>query len=424
MPRKASGQVVERKRKRGRVFALRFRAGGERQYVTLPDGTSREEAERELRHVLADVERGTWRPQEPAPIVELPEQEPTFHEFASEWLQARELGLRPATVRLYRYQLTYHLLPFFAKHRLSEITVEEVDRYRTAKVYERERGISRMSNGSINKTIGRLAQILAVAVEYGHIDRNPALGQRRRLKAAKPVSKWLDSEQVAPLLRAAGELDAEARCDDTRSRKPLLATLILAGLRVGEALALRWQNVDLAMGRLRIEGAKTDAGVRVVDLSPDLRDYLATHKAGSRFGQADDLVFPTREGRLQNSNNVRNRTLRGAIERANERLAKKRLPLIPAKLKTHELRHTFASLLFEAGATVPYVMDQLGHADPKVTLSIYTHVLGRKPDHGKRLDALVRGADWAPLGTSDEISVAATADFLCPRQDSNLRPAA
>ena len=93
-------------------------------------------------------------------------------------------------------------------------------------------------------------------------------------------------------------------------------------------------------------------------------------------------------------------------------------------LKTHELRHTFASLLFEAGATVPYVMDQLGHADPKVTLSIYTHVLERKRDHGKRLDALVRGADWAPLGTSEEIEEATTSDFPRPRQDSNLRPAA
>ena len=325
---------------------------------------------------------------------------------------------------LYRYQLTYHLLPFFAKHRLPEITVEEVDRYRAAKVRERERGITRLSNGSINKTIGRLAQILEVAVEYGYINRNPALGHRRRLKAAKPVSKWLESDQIAPLLSAAAELDSEARCDDIRSRRPLLATLVLAGLRVGEALALRWQEVDLAAGRLRVGEAKTDAGLRVVDLSPDLRDYLATYKAGSRFAQAGDLVFPTREGRPQNSNNVLSRTLRGAIERANEGLAKKRLPLIHEKLKTHELRHTFASLLFEAGATVPYVMDQLGHSDPKVTLSIYTHVLERKRDHGKRLDALARGADWAPLGTSASSEESAVADFQCPRQDSNLRPAA
>jgi hypothetical protein len=73
---------------------------------------------------------------------------------------------------------------------------------------------------------------------------------------------------------------------------------------------------------------------------------------------------------------------------------------------------------------VPYVMDQLGHSDPKVTLSIYTHVLERKRDHGRRLVALVRGADWAPMGTSEETEDSATADFPRPRQDSNLRPAA
>ena len=322
MARKATGQVLEKKRNGGRrVFALRFRAYGKRHYLTLPDGTTRDQASIELENVLADVRRGIWRPPELAPEVELKE-EPTFHQFSSEWLTAREQGLRPSTVRLYKYQLTYHLLPFFSKHRLSEITVEEVDRYRAAKVRERERGVTRLSNGSINKTIGRLAQVLEVAVEYGYIDRNPAIGRRRRLKAAKPSSKWLEPDQVAPLLKAAGDLDGEARCDDTRSRRPLLAVLVLAGLRVGEALALHWRDVDLAAGRLRVEGAKTDAGVMVVDLSPDLRDYLAAYKAGSRFADADDLVFPTREGRPQNSNNVRNRTLRGAIERANERLAK------------------------------------------------------------------------------------------------------
>jgi hypothetical protein len=112
-------------------------------------------ADLELKNVLADVPRGIWRAAEPAPIVEL-KKEPTFHQFASEWLAAREQDLRPATARLYKYQLNYHLLPFFAKHRLSEVTVEEVDRYRAAKVCERERGIIRLSNGSINKTIGRL----------------------------------------------------------------------------------------------------------------------------------------------------------------------------------------------------------------------------------------------------------------------------
>jgi hypothetical protein len=167
MARKATGQVIERKRQGGRrVFALRFRAYGTRQYVTLPDGMSHEEAEKQLRHTLADVERGAWRPVEREPEVEL-RQEPTFHQFASEWFEAKGPQLRAKTERLYKWQISYYLLPYFAKHRLSQITVEEVDRYRNRKVRERERGLNNLSNGSINKTIGRLAQILEDAVEYG-----------------------------------------------------------------------------------------------------------------------------------------------------------------------------------------------------------------------------------------------------------------
>jgi hypothetical protein len=91
MPRPATGGVVERNRKRGIVYGLRFRAYGDRQFVTLgsaADGWTRAKAEAELQNVLADVRRGIWRPPEPEPIVE-PAREPTLHEFASEWLNAR-----------------------------------------------------------------------------------------------------------------------------------------------------------------------------------------------------------------------------------------------------------------------------------------------------------------------------------------------
>jgi integrase len=422
-----TGQVIERERKTGRFYGLRFRAYGKRQYVSLggaEDGWTRRKAEVELENLLADVRRGIWRPHEPEPEVAEPKEEPTFHEFASEWFEAKRPQLRPKTERLYKWQITHHLLPYFAKHRLSQITVEGVDRYRNTKVRERERGLNNLSNGSINKTIGRLAQILEDAVEYGHLERNPARGRRRLLKAAKPVSSWLESDQVAPLLEAAGGMDAEARSNDTRSRRVLLATLILTGMRVGEATALRWRDVDLASGKVRVGEAKTDAGMRAIDMSPDLRDELAAYKARTRFAEPSDLVFPTHQGRIQNTNNILGRTLRGAVEKANERLAKDELPLIPEKLKTHELRHTFCSLLFEAGASVPYVMEQIGHADPGVTLKIYAHVLEHKRDHGARMDSLVRGADWAPAGTRNDCENGRMPEIQRPRQDLNLRPAA
>jgi Phage integrase central domain len=231
MRRGHRGQVLELERKAGRTFALRFRAYGKRRYLTLgtaDEGWTRRRAEEELENVLADVRRGIWRPQATASTVS-GEPNPSFHEFASKWLDAmRHEGLAPTTVATYRWELTHHLLPFFAGHRLAEITISEVDRYRQEKVRE---GL--LNATSINKTIARLAQILDIAVERELIDRNPARGRRRKLRQRAPERTWLDrAEQIEALLQAAGELDSEARVDRRATpRRALLATLTLAGLR-------------------------------------------------------------------------------------------------------------------------------------------------------------------------------------------------
>src|SRR5688500_15579790 len=114
MPRRATGQVLPPDGKR-RSWALRFHAYGKRRFVTLgrpEDGWSRPRAEAELRHVLADVERGVWQPHAPAVAPE-PAEVPTFHVFASEWMAARRPELRPRTVADYEWALTHHLLPHF-----------------------------------------------------------------------------------------------------------------------------------------------------------------------------------------------------------------------------------------------------------------------------------------------------------------------
>jgi integrase len=172
----------------------------------------------------------------------------------------RERGARlgPDAVETIRWRLSYVLLPFFQHHRLSEITISEVDRYRAAKVRERdlltaarEAGEQTdrrpLSNSTINRTIGLLAQILDLAVEYGHLPANPARGKRRKLKAARPQRPYLDSaSQIVALLEAGGELDRESRADRLHvNRRAQLATLVFAGLRISEFLALRWRDVDL-----------------------------------------------------------------------------------------------------------------------------------------------------------------------------------
>ena len=177
----------------------------------------------------------------------------------------------------------------------------------------------------------------------------------------------------------------------------LLATMILAGLRVSELTSLRWRDVDLPGGRLRVTEAKTEAGVRTVDISPMLREELAVHRADSGHTGPDDLVFATSAGTERNRSNITRQILQPTIERANFELAKAGRARIEG-LTNHSLRRTFASLLYHEGKSPRYVMKQLGHTEPALALAIYADVIGDDPDFGHRdRDSLIREADFRSL---------------------------
>jgi integrase len=394
MARRATGRVVEDTRGAYTVYALRFPAYGKRRYVTLgsaADGWTRERAEAELRHVMADVERGIWRPPAPAPVVELREDE-TFHEFASRWWQAKRRELKSETD--YKWRLTDHLLPFLKDAPMSSFSGKQgirlVDAYREHKVAE-----GNLSPASIDKALTLLRQILEAALEEEVIDRNPMRvnPKRRRLRVRKAQRRYLDrAEQITALLDAAGDLDREARPDRRNiSRRALLAVLVFGGLRITEALALRWRDVDLPGGRLRLQDAKTDAGVRDAPILPALRDELLAYKAACTRIGADELVFATRNGRPLTRDNTRQRVLAKAIERADERLeAAGHVPL-PEGLTQHGLRHTYISLRLALGHDLAVVAQDAGHADISVTYRIYTHVMRLGEADRAALAALVDG---------------------------------
>jgi integrase len=174
-------------------------------------------------------------------------------------------------------------------------------------------------------------------VDYGLIARNPARGKARKLTVGQPRRAYLDrADQIAALLDAAGELDREARTAPGL-RRAMLATLIFGGLRLGEALALRWRDVDLAAGRLHVTGAKTDAGVREVGLRPVLRDELTAYRAASGSPAPHTLVFPTASRHAWGQSNVRIRLLTKAIERANARRENVGLVPLPEGLTPHSI---------------------------------------------------------------------------------------
>lgn len=385
MGRTATGGVIEPKD--GRGWAIRFRAYGKRRLVTLgtsEEGWNRQKGEAELRHVLADVERGIWQPHRPT-AVEAPADVPTFHVFASEWMEARRPELRPRTIKDYEWALSYHLLPFFKAHLLPEITVAEVDRYKQAKVRE-----GKLAPAQTNKTLKRLAQILDIAVDYGHLPSNPAAsnGGRRRVKESAPRRTWVEPEQLMALLDAA-----------PKRHRAVLATLAGAGLRVGELCALDWCDLDLATGTLTVPESKTPAGRREVDLPSGLVTELWTLAAtGERTGP-DDPVFIGRRGTRQTSDNV-GRRLKSAIKTANVELEAKGIAPISERVSPHSLRRTYASLRFACGDDPVYVAEQGGWADPSFPIKVYAKAVRRRERlSGAHREAFDAALQWAAMGS-------------------------
>lgn len=411
MARPATGTVVEKRTTRGTSYGIRFRAYGKRRFQHVgysSDGCTRRLAELELANVLADVRRGQWAPPDTTTPAE-PVEVPTFHVFATEWLEGRKVaGLRPKTIEYLEWALTEHLLGYFAAMRVNEITIEAVDRYATVKAAETKtvgkdketREVRRLSNATINKTLDVLSGVLEAAVEYGHLQRNPAKGKRRRLPVTKPARSWLDrADHIAALLDAATVID-KAAIERKGQRRALLATLAYAGLRIGETLDLRWGDVDLARGTIVVRASKTDAGVREVNVLPVLRDELVAYRATLGDVRRDARVFGTSTGGRQSETNVRRRILQPAVKQANERLAKRDAEPLPTGLTPHSLRRTFASILVALGEDPAYVIAQLGHTDPTLTLRIYAREMSRRDGERERLKALVNGEEWAPAGTS------------------------
>jgi integrase len=422
MARRCTGQFVTVRNKKRKVtsYGLRVRVNGRRRYVTLD--TLPEDGEKaarvEMAHVIADIQRGIYEwPEERTPEPE-PKVVPTFHEFASEWFEQLVQeggrhgdGLSERSIRDLRdWRLREHVLPFFAEFQLDAIGVEGVDRFR-AKL-KRE---ARLGNASINKMISTVAAIMEQAVEYGYASSNPAKGRRRKLPTSRPRRTYLDRpEQVVALLDAAAVLDK--RGWTVSYRRALIATLTFAGLRIGEALELRWRDVDLAdeqddtvvplrgrraaTGTIHVCGTKTDNADRRIRLAPVLHDELRSLRERRAPTSDDQCVFCTSSGRALSHSNFGRRVLAPAVELANETLAEAGLGPIPDKFTPHSLRRTFASLLVVRREDPATVMGQMGHATAAFTLEVYARAMDLTDADREAYERLWQGRNGHGSGKS------------------------
>lgn len=384
MARPATGQIIERTAKDGRVYrSLRYRCkDGSRQRESL-GVVSQAEADETLRHRMADIERG-WTP-ERTPSKPVERAMPTFHEFAAEWWTLREHDWRERTKTDYRWRLEQHLLPRFADDPLNAIDFAAVENYIAEK---RREGFSPRT---VNMTVTLMATILDLAVERDLIARNPAKGRNRRVREHAPKRSYIDSAAgIAALLDAAGKQKGYRI-----PRRAILTVFCFAGLRVSELCALRWRDVDLADGWLSVGESKTDAGVRRVRLRGIVRDELSAIRPAD--ADPDALVFGTKRDKPLSATNIGSRILEPAAKAASESLTAQGLPPLPT-LSPHSLRRTFASVLVALGEDVGVVMDEMGHTDAAFTLRVYRQTMRRDESERQALRDLVEGVwanDWA-----------------------------
>jgi integrase len=182
-------------------------------------------------------------------------------------------------------------------------------------------------------------------------------------------------------------------------RRAIVATLGGSGVRASELCDIRIRDLRLhaASGaHFRIPDAKTEAGIREVQVSPDLLEEIVAHidrlrRAGLATGP-DAYLFPNMRGGRISRQRVAG-VVREAAARASERFVERGLPPLP-NTTPHSLRRTYISIALLANRfDVMWVMSQVGHADSKMTTDVYNQLQQRvRRDHGRAFDALVRQA--------------------------------
>ncbi len=271
----------------------------------------------------------------------------TFRHFVTEgWAKYSKPNCKPSTLRRYEQALRVYLLPHLGGKLLHEITVVDIE---ILKGDLRDKGLA---PSTINHILGLLQKILNDAIRWELVEGNP-VKKVQNLKVPKRTGTrgWTVDEGSAFL----------AVVREHRPRwYPLFVTALRTGLRLGELAALMKSDVDLAAKEVHVKRAMS-AGVEtstksgrefILPIDDELVRTLRTHM--SECGRRA-RVFVADDGGTLTSNNVKS-TFATCI----------RLAGVP-KIRFHDLRHTFAEQLAEAGVPLEVLKDLLNHSDSRTT---------------------------------------------------------
>lgn len=335
---------------------------GERRQTTKRGFATEKAADRALRKILGAVEEDSY----------VAPDRITVADYLRRWLEGWQ-G-RETTRARYRQSIDCHLIPHLGGIRLQALTADDLDRCYRSLERSGGRGGRPLKPKTVRNAHGTLRTALEDAVRRRYIIRNVA-------DDARPP-KIQDTELVIWTATQVRRFLAHVRDDRLYALWIMLST---TGMRRGESLGLRWEDVDLDAGKVRIhrqltvvdgrptfaEHPKSKKSRRTLALDVQtiqaLRDHrkrqMSERMAAGPAWQETGLVFTFEDGRLIHPQNP------------TKWLGKYAAALGLPHGGPHLLRHTYATLALRAGVPLRVVSERLGHANVSITLSTYTHVL-------------------------------------------------
>lgn len=312
-------------------------------------GTSRAAVAAKLREALNAVQAGETVGSA---------RQPTVGEFLNDWLASRR-RLRPTTLRTYRLYAERHIIPSLGRVRLRDLTPQQVDRW----LVERMRSVSPRTARQLRAI---LLSALSAALKQGLVVRNVA-ALADPPEVPKPKRRAMTKPEADAILAAVRGTDIEAP----------VALGLLAGLRMGEVLGLRHQDVDLdaRVVRLRqtwqlgkVAPLKTERSKRDVPITPRLGEILSDRIESETAKRAGlGLTAPSPASLLLTS--------RAAEPLSGTWVTKRFVALTTAagcpRRRFHDLRHGYGALLYASGVPLLTISRLLGHSTITTTGNIY-----------------------------------------------------
>ncbi len=351
-------------------YAIVYWYGGKQIWKRI--GPNKKAAEKRLGEVCFQIEQGIYHKPKVA----------TLKQFVDVWNRDYVGGrqMKPSTKRSYDSMLRHRILPMLGHYKLTEISPHSIQSFMSSM-------LKKLEPKTANNHLILLKTIFKQARIWRYIHEDPTEFVDKAKLKHKEMS-FLEPSQIALLLKHSDE-----------PFKTLFMTAVMTGMRQGELLALKWGDIDWSSNYIQVRRGlhwhsqremgdrkdrwefidpKTIQSRRRIILSPRLKEALEIHRINSTEGPLN-LVFCTTNGTPLDDRNLVQREFAPTLERAGIK-----------KIRFHDLRHTFASLLIAQKESPKYISSQMGHASITTTMDRYGHLFEvDNAESGSKLDSQI-----------------------------------